>query len=133
MWLMPHPWRFSRWGWIRPWATWSGCGVPVHCRGAGLDDLWRFLLTLRIPWLYDSTTQHLGSSQKQKSGIVWTSFLWWTFYEALFLLYVITMLVVLVCKQIKTTLNLSLRWSCIVWFCFIRKSNFSEKWEDRSV
>lgn len=23
LWLMSHPWRLSRWGWIMPWATWS--------------------------------------------------------------------------------------------------------------
>ena len=23
--LMPHPWRLSRWGWIRTWTTWSSC------------------------------------------------------------------------------------------------------------
>jgi len=39
IWLMPQPWRLSRWGWIRPWATWSSCVVPVHCKGVGLDDL----------------------------------------------------------------------------------------------
>ena len=25
MWWMYHPCRLSRWGWIRPWATWSPC------------------------------------------------------------------------------------------------------------
>ena len=37
MWLIPHPWRLSRQGWIRPWASWYSCGVPVHCRGVGLN------------------------------------------------------------------------------------------------
>ena len=52
MWLMPRPWRLSRPGWIRPWAAWSSCGVPVRCRGVGLDDLQRSLPTLRILWFY---------------------------------------------------------------------------------
>jgi len=54
MWLMLCSWRLSRIGWIRSWATWSSCGVPVHCRGVGLHDLWRSLPTLRILWFYDS-------------------------------------------------------------------------------
>ena len=37
LWLKPCPWRLSRPGWIKPWATWSSCGVPVHCRVVGSD------------------------------------------------------------------------------------------------
>ena len=32
----------------------SSCGVPVHCRGVGLDGPQRSFTTLRIPWFYDS-------------------------------------------------------------------------------
>jgi len=28
--------------------------VPAHCRGVGLDDLWRTLPAQSILWLYDS-------------------------------------------------------------------------------
>jgi len=52
LWLMPRPWRLSRRGWIRPWATWSSCSVPVHCRGLGLDGLQRHLATPRFLWFH---------------------------------------------------------------------------------
>jgi len=39
---MPHPWRLSRPGWARPRVTRWSCGVPVHCRGVGLDDFQKF-------------------------------------------------------------------------------------------
>jgi len=51
MW-MPRPWRLSRQGWIRPWATWSSCAVPIHGTGVGLDGLLRSFPTLRILWFY---------------------------------------------------------------------------------
>ena len=51
---MPHSWRLSRWRWIRLWATWSSCGVPVHCRGVGLDSPQRSLPILRILWFYNA-------------------------------------------------------------------------------
>ena len=52
--LMPHPWRLSRRGCIRPWAIWSSCGIPVHCRGVGLYGLQRSLPTLRILWFHSN-------------------------------------------------------------------------------
>ena len=39
--------------WSLPWTTWSSCGVPVHCRGVGLDGFQRSLPTLRILWFCD--------------------------------------------------------------------------------
>ena len=33
-WLMPHSWRFSRQGWIRPWATCSSCACPHSLQGS---------------------------------------------------------------------------------------------------
>jgi len=58
--LMPHPWRLSRWGRIRPWATWSNCGslqgswtrwpsdVPSNSKGSMI--LWKSLLWLVTIW-----------------------------------------------------------------------------------
>ena len=54
LWLVHCCWGLSRQGWIRPWATWSSCAVPVHCRGVGLNGPQRSLPTLKIPWLNDS-------------------------------------------------------------------------------
>ena len=34
MWLMPYPWRPSRQGWIRPWATWSSCAPLCSLQGS---------------------------------------------------------------------------------------------------
>ena len=62
---MPCPWRHSRQGWIRPWATWSSCGVPVHCRGVGLDGPQRSLPALRILWSYSITKYIL---KRQEAG-----------------------------------------------------------------
>ena len=36
---MHHPWRHSRSGWMELWAPDEAVGVPVHCRGVGLDGL----------------------------------------------------------------------------------------------
>ena len=50
LWLIPCLWRFSWRGWIRPWATWCSYGVPVCCRGVGLDGLQRSHPALKILW-----------------------------------------------------------------------------------
>ena len=33
MWLMLHPWRLSRWGWISLWARCSSCGCLCSLQG----------------------------------------------------------------------------------------------------
>jgi len=43
----------ERRGWVRPWASWSSCGVPVHCRGVGLEGFHRSLPAPRILWFYE--------------------------------------------------------------------------------
>jgi len=36
---VPHPWRHSRPGWMRPWAAELGGGSPARGRGVELDGL----------------------------------------------------------------------------------------------
>lgn len=62
LWLAPHPWQLSKWGWIRPGAIWSSCGAPVHCSGVGLGGPQRPLPTQRIPRFCVCT--HPGSAVK---------------------------------------------------------------------
>ena len=33
--VVPHPWRCSRLGWMRPWAAWAGDGQPWPWQGSG--------------------------------------------------------------------------------------------------
>ena len=49
MWLMSHPWRLARQGWIKPWATWSSCASPCSLHGNWTRwslEVW----SLRILW-----------------------------------------------------------------------------------
>jgi len=34
VWLVLHPWRLSRQGWTRLWATWWSCGCPCSLQGS---------------------------------------------------------------------------------------------------
>ena len=57
--LDASPLRLSRPGWRGLWAADWALGVPIHCRGVGLDDLQRPLPTLRILWFHDSIFKFL--------------------------------------------------------------------------
>jgi len=43
-----RPWRHSRSGWTGLQARNRAVGVPVHCKGAGLEDLYKSLPTQTI-------------------------------------------------------------------------------------
>jgi len=40
-WQMLHLWRHSRSGWTGLWAPDLAADIPIHCRGVGLDDLYK--------------------------------------------------------------------------------------------
>jgi len=58
--LINTPTEGKRQGWMRPWASWSSCGVPAHCRGVGLGGPQRSLPTLRILWSYENLNVSLA-------------------------------------------------------------------------
>mgnify|MGYP001852980544 CR=1 FL=1 len=57
MWWKFRPWRHSRPGWTRLWATWSSCGCSLQ--GSGPDELQRSLPTLGILWTCMFLLKHL--------------------------------------------------------------------------